>query len=124
MLQAHCAQMQEEHTASGKLLIGAADVDKDTLTVTTFTLNGRTYSAGVIAYVEGLGSTLVKANGNYVFIPHPDWNASVPQITYTVTDGTATTSSTLNIEVLSVNGNVVAGDRYTFSLNDFPFSDP
>lgn len=50
-----------------------------------------------------------------------------------MTDGAAKTSSTLNIEVLSVNdapvskdtfGNVVAGDRYTLSLNDFPFSDP
>ena len=133
ILQAHDNQVLEDHAASGNVLIGAIDVDNDALTVTTFTLNGTTYSAGITAYMEGVGSILVKADGNYVFTPDANWNGNVPQITYTVTDGTLTTSSTLNIRVLSVNdapvsqdasGNVVAGGRYTFSLNDFPFSDP
>jgi len=132
IVQAHDNQVLEEHAASGNVLIGAVDVDNDALTVTTFSLNGTTYSAGITAYVEGLGSILVKADGNYVFIPDANWNGNVPQITYTVTDGTVTTSSTLNIGVLSVNdapisqdafGNVVAGGRYTFGLGDFPFSD-
>ncbi|WLW59888.1 type I secretion C-terminal target domain-containing protein [Achromobacter aegrifaciens] len=78
-----------------------------------------------------LGSILVNTDGNYVFIPDADWNGNVPQITSTVTDGTVTTSSTLNIGILSVSapasqdafGDVVAGGRYTFGLNDFPFSD-
>ena len=132
ILQAHGNQVLEDHTASGNVLVGAFDVDNDALTVTTFTLNGTTYSAGITAYVEGLGSILVKADGNYVFTPDANWNGNVPQITYTVTDGTVTTSSTLDIGVLSVNdapvsqdasGDVVAGGRYTFGLNDFPFSD-
>ncbi|MGS1006144.1 retention module-containing protein [Achromobacter anxifer] len=133
VLQAHSDQVLEDHVASGNVLIGAADADHDALTVTTFTLNGTTYAAGITAYMEGVGSILVKADGSYVFTPDANWNGSVPQITYTVTDGTVTTSSALDIRVLSVNdapvsqnasGNVVAGGRYTFGLNDFPFSDP
>jgi|GEM_PF-1784776 len=133
ILQAHGNQVLEDHAASGNVLIGAVDVDNDALTVTTVTLNGTTYAAGITAYMEGVGSILVKADGNYVFTPDANWNGNLPQITYTVTDGTVTTSSTLDIGVLSVNdapisqdasGNVMAGGRYTFSLNDFPFSDP
>lgn len=133
ILQAHDNQVLEDHAASGNVLIGAVDVDNNALNVTTFTLNGTTYSADITAYVIGLGSIQVKTNGNYVFIPDSDWNGNVPQITYTVTDGTVTTSSTLNIGILSVSdapisqdalGDVVARSRYTFGLDDFPFSDP
>ena len=133
ILQAHGNQVLEDHAASGNVLLGAVDVDNDALTVTTFTLNGTTYAAGITAYMEGVGSILVKADGNYVFTPDANWNGKVPQITYTVTDGTVATSSTLDIGVQSVNdapisqdasGNVMAGGRYTFSLKDFLFSDP
>ncbi len=133
VLQIHGSQVLEDHAASGNVLTGAFDVDSDALAVTTFTLNGTTYSVGVTAYVEGVGSILVQADGNCVFTPDANWNGNVPQITYTVTDGTVTTSSTLDIGIVSVNdapiaqdtsGNVAAGGRYTFGLNDFPFSDP
>ncbi|WP_454694058.1 retention module-containing protein [Achromobacter aegrifaciens] len=132
VLQAQATYVLEDHTASGNVLAGAVDADNDALTVTTFTLNGATYSAGSTAYIAGTGSILIKADGSYVFTPDSNWNGDVPQITYTVTDGTATTSSTLDIGVRSVNdapvsqdgsGNFVAGNRYVFGLKDFPFSD-
>jgi len=134
ILQAHGNQASEDRTASGNVLTGAVDVDNDMLTVTTFTLNGTTYSSGSTAYVAGMGSILIKADGSYVFTPDANWNGAVPSITYAVTDGASTTSSTLNIGVVPINdaplsqggsGNVVAGGgRYVFGLNDFPFSDP
>ncbi|HEY9273083.1 retention module-containing protein [Achromobacter sp.] len=132
VLQAQATYVLEDHTASGNVLAGAVDVDDDALTVTTFTLNGATYSAGSTAYIAGTGSILIKADGSYVFTPDSNWNGDLPQVTYTVTDGTATTSSTLDIGVRSVNdapvsqdgsGNFVAGNRYVFGLKDFPFSD-
>ncbi|ADP15549.1 hemolysin-type calcium-binding repeat family protein 1 [Achromobacter xylosoxidans A8] len=134
VLQAQATHVSEDHAASGNVLAGAVDVDNDALIVTVFTVNGATYSAGSTAYIAGMGSILIEADGSYVFTPDANWNGAVPSITYTVTDGTATTSSTLDIGVLPVNdapvsqdgsGNVVAGGgRYVFGLNDFPFSDP
>ena len=134
VLQAQANHVSEDNAASGNVLAGAVDVDDDALTVTMFTVNGATYSAGSTAYMAGMGSILINADGSYVFTPDANWNGAVPSITYTVTDGTAMTSSTLSISVLPINdapvsqdgsGNVVAGGgRYVFGLNDFPFSDP
>ncbi|MGB3431930.1 retention module-containing protein [Achromobacter sp.] len=134
VLQAQATHVSEDNAASGNVLAGAVDVDDDALTVTMFTVNGATYSAGSTAYMAGMGSILINADGSYVFTPDANWNGAVPSVTYTVTDGTAMTSSTLSISVLPINdapvsqdgsGNVVAGGgRYVFGLNDFPFSDP
>ncbi|MGS1006143.1 retention module-containing protein [Achromobacter anxifer] len=133
VLQAQVHQVSEDHAASGNVLIGAVDVDNDTLTITTFTVSGTKYDAGSTAYLVGVGSILIKADGSYVFTPNPNWSGDVPSITYTATDGTTTTSSTLDIQVQSVNdapvslddtGNVAAGNSYVFGVDDFPFSDP
>ena len=134
VLQAQASHVSEDNAASGNVLARAVDVDDDALTVTMFTVNGATYAAGSTAYMAGMGSILINADGSYVFTPDANWNGAVPSITYTVTDGTAMTSSTLSISVLPINdapvsqdgsGNVVAGGgRYVFGLNDFPFSDP
>ncbi|QKH33735.1 retention module-containing protein [Achromobacter pestifer] len=129
----HADQVLEDHSASGNVLSGAADADNDALSVVTYTVDGAKYLAGNTAYIAGVGSILINADGSYTFTPDADWNGAVPQVTYTVTDGSVTTSSTLDIGVLSVNeaplsrdnpDNAVAGDRYVFGLNDFPFSDP
>ncbi len=57
ILQAHDNLVLEDHAASGNVLVGAIDVDNDALTVTTFTLNGTTYSAGITAYMEGVAQS-------------------------------------------------------------------
>ncbi|MGB3431929.1 retention module-containing protein [Achromobacter sp.] len=133
ILQAQINPILEDHAASGNVLTGAVDVDNDTLTITTFTVNGAKYAAGNTAYLAGMGSVLVNADGSYTFTPDSNWNGDVPQVTYTATDGTTTISSTLDIHVLPVNdapvtldgsGNVAAGNSYVFGMNDFPFSDP
>ncbi|WP_419342738.1 retention module-containing protein [Achromobacter sp. PD1] len=133
ILQAQINQVLEDHAASGNVFAGAVDVDNDTLTITTFTINGAKYDAGNTAYLAGVGSVLINADGSYTFTPDSNWNGDVPQITYTATDGTETSSSTLDIHVQAVNdaplsldgsGHVAAGSSYVFSLDDFPFSDP
>lgn len=132
VLLAQVHQLSEDHSASGNVLIGAVDVDNDTLTITTFTVNDTKYDAGSTANLVGVGSILIKADGSYVFTPDSNWNGDVPPITYTATDGATTTSSTLDLQVQSVNdapvsldftGNVAAGNSYIFGLDDFPFSD-
>ncbi|MDQ1763879.1 lysis protein [Achromobacter xylosoxidans] len=133
ILQAQINQVLEDHAASGNVLASAVDVDNDTLTITTFTVNGARYDAGNTAYLAGVGSILVNADGSYTFTQDSNWNGDVPQITYTATDGTETSSSTLDIHVQTVNdaplsldgsGHVAAGSSYVFGLRDFPFSDP
>ena len=129
----HADQVLEDHSASGNVLSSAADADNDALSVVTYAVDGAKYLAGNTAYIAGVGSILINADGSYAFTPDADWNGAVPQVTYTVTDGSVTTSSTLDIGVLSVNDaplsqdkpdNLVAGHLYVFGLNDFPFSDP
>ncbi|PQZ60421.1 hemolysin, partial [Achromobacter sp. MYb9] len=133
VLQAHTIQILEDQTAIGNVLTGASDAENDTLTVTEFSINGTKYDAGSVAAIAGVGTIIVNANGGYVFTPDANWNGVVPQVTYSVTDGTDTTSSVLDIGVLPVNdapvsqdasGNVAEGQDYVFGTDDFAFSDP
>ncbi|WP_313702492.1 VCBS domain-containing protein, partial [Achromobacter sp.] len=133
VLQAHTKEILEDQTATGNVLQGATDVDSKTLTVTEFTVNGVRYEAGKTATIAGVGTLLIGANGSYTFKPDANWNGDVPQVKYTVSDGAASTTSTLDIDVLPVNdapvsqdasGNVTEGKTYTFDADDFPFSDP
>ncbi|SSW68315.1 RTX-I toxin determinant A from serotypes 1/9 [Achromobacter agilis] len=133
VLETHTNQILEDQIASGNVLTGATDADNDALSVTEFSINGTKYDAGQTATIAGVGTIVVNANGGYVFTPDANWNGDVPQITYTVTDGSETTSSTLDIDVLPVNdapvsadasGNVTEGRDYVFDMDDFEFSDP
>ncbi|MBV7503529.1 Ig-like domain-containing protein, partial [Achromobacter sp. ACM05] len=133
VLQAHTKEILEDQTATGNVLQGATDVDSKTLTVTEFTVNGVRYEAGKTATIAGVGTLLIGANGSYTFKPDANWNGDVPQVKYTVSDGAASTTSTLDIDVLPVNdapvsqdasGNVTEGKTYTFGSGDFAFSDP
>ncbi|WP_176090516.1 VCBS domain-containing protein, partial [Achromobacter anxifer] len=133
VIQAQTNQGLEDHTVSGNVLVGASDADNDALSVAEFTINGTKYAAGATANIVGVGLLIIKTDGSYVFTPNANWNGVVPQVTYTVTDGTAKVSSTLNIDILPVNdapisqdgsGHVTEGKSYTFGTKDFAFSDP
>src|SRR5690606_9829247 len=95
-------------------------------------VNGTTHNAGSTATIAGIGTITISTTGEYTFTPVQDWNGTVPQISYVVTDGTDTRTSTLDIDVLPVNdapatqdasGHVVEGGVYTFSDSDFVFTD-
>ena len=122
--------------SAGDLLNNATDVDGDSLTIASYTIAGMTgtYTAGQSATITGKGTITINANGSYTFVPVSNWNGTVPQITYTVSDGQGgTDTSTLTITVTPVNDppsgtdNVVLhneNSNYVFTANDFGFSDP
>ncbi|ENE4181178.1 tandem-95 repeat protein [Enterobacter kobei] len=74
-------------TALQNLLNGASDPDGDTLKVSAFTVGATTWAAGQTATLAGYGALTINADGSYTFVPVADWNGSVPQVTYEVTDG-------------------------------------
>jgi D-Tyr-tRNAtyr deacylase len=91
--------------AANGVLANDSDVDGDPLSVTQFTVAGdaTVYSAGQTATIAGVGTLQLNADGSYVFSPAANYNGSVPVATYTVSDGTATVTSTLTLTVTPVN---------------------
>ena len=106
--------------AAGDLLNNAFDVDGGTLSITSYTIAGitGTYTAGQSVTITGKGTITINANGSYTFVPVANWNGTVPQITYTVSDGQGgTDTSTLDITVTPVNDAPVDGNE-TNSTNE------
>ena len=97
------ASTPEDTPASGNVLANDRDVDGDTLRVTQYTVGGLIHAAGTGAAIAGVGTLLINAGGSYTFTPAADYNGPVPPITYTITDGTVTTTSTLTLSVTPVN---------------------
>ncbi|MFZ7310106.1 type I secretion C-terminal target domain-containing protein, partial [Comamonas jiangduensis] len=132
VLQPHIQTILEDGTAIGNVLTGATDAEGDALTVTEFTVNGTAYAAGVEATIANVGTLTIGGNGGYVFTPVANWNGVVPTVSYVVSDGTTTSTSTLNIDVLPVNdaptsedasAHVTEGNIYVFDIDDFAFAD-
>ncbi|AGG33230.1 RTX toxin related protein [beta proteobacterium CB] len=88
----------EDSTAVGNVLNNDSDVDS-ALAVTSFSVNGVTYTPGQIAVLPGIGSVTIASNGTYLFTPQPNWNGVVPRIDYTTN---TEKQSTLSISVTSV----------------------
>ena len=88
--------------AAAGVLSQASDIDGDALSVTSFTVAGTTYTAGQTA-TGAWGSLTLRADGSYTYQPAANFNGTVPQVTYVVSDGAATASSTLDITVTPVN---------------------
>ncbi len=107
--------------AADGLLGNDVDVDGDDLTVTEFTVDGQTIAVdptnGGVATIAGVGELTINADGSYSFTAAPDFNGAVPQVTYTVSDGTITDTSTLDITVTPVNDPPVADDE-TFDAEE------
>ncbi|RUM48624.1 MAG: hypothetical protein DSY85_17320 [Marinomonas sp.] len=91
----------EDTVAQGNVLAGTSSVDGD-VSVSNFTVGGTTYAAGETATLTE-GTVTIASNGAYTFTPAQDYNGAVPEISYTVTDGVSTDTSTLNIDVTPVN---------------------
>ncbi|WP_345173276.1 Ig-like domain-containing protein, partial [Nocardioides caricicola] len=91
---ADVATAAEDTTASGNVLANDIDPD-DTLTVTGHTQPAR-------------GTLTIEPDGDFTYTPEPDWNGTVPTVTYTT--GTGATG-TLDITITPVNdAPVAAGD--------------
>ena len=128
----------EDTPVSGNVLENDSDPDGDSLTVTTFTMPGLADPIpvgpdGGTATIPGVGTITIHPNGEYTFTPVPDWNGTVPPISYTVSDGNkgGTSTSTLIITVTPVvditpdEVETHAGDPITIPvLDNDTFEDP
>ncbi|WP_100752357.1 Ig-like domain-containing protein [Vibrio salilacus] len=95
----------EDVELTGNLLQdgNATDSDGDSLTVTTFTINGQIHAAGESATIADLGEVTISENGDYTFTPVEHWSGDVPDITYVVQDEYGDTAqATLDISVTPV----------------------
>ncbi|WP_305036012.1 tandem-95 repeat protein [Legionella sp. km535] len=94
----------EDTTLTGNVLTGTSSVDGP-VTVTGFNVAGDTtnYSAGQTAAIAGVGSLQINSDGTFSFIPVANYNGPVPEITYTMTDGSSGDTSTLTINVTPVD---------------------
>ncbi|WP_050514356.1 retention module-containing protein, partial [Aeromonas finlandensis] len=62
--------------------------------------------AGVAATITGVGTLIINADGTYTFTPATNYDGAVPAVTYQVTDGQDTVTSTLVISITPVDENV------------------
>ena len=90
----------QDTPATGNVLSNDTDVDGNTLNVTKFTIGGVDYAAGTTATIPNVGTIVVNADGTYTFTPVANYNGTVPTITVTISDGSATASAPLNITVI------------------------
>ncbi|WP_223521059.1 beta strand repeat-containing protein, partial [Pseudomonas sp. GL-B-19] len=110
VLTADTNTVDEDHVATGNVLGNDSDVDNP-LSVTTFTVGGTEYTAGVPATIANVGTLVIGANGAYTFTPVENWNGTVPTVTYTTNTGS---TSTLDISVTPVNDpSVLTADTNT-----------
>ncbi|WP_140627733.1 immunoglobulin-like domain-containing protein [Methylibium rhizosphaerae] len=112
----------EDTPLSGKLLANDGDVDGDALSITGFSIAGLpgAFAAGSTASLAGVGTFTLAADGSYTFTPAPQYNGPVPQVTYTVSDGTASTTGTLALSVTPVNDAPVAVGDSVATNEDTP----
>lgn len=125
--------IQEGSSGTGNLLTNDTDLNNDTLSITSFTINGVSGTLAQPTAIAGVGTITINADGSYIFTPNANYAGSVPLITYTVSDGTATASANLSMTITDVNDAPSGTDKtitakenqsYTFSADDFGFTDP
>ena len=89
--------LAEDTSVSGNVLNNAASADGEPLVV-DFTINDTTFTVGETAALTE-GNLTVNQDGSYSFVPAENFNGDVPVVTYTVSDGVNTDTSTLTIVV-------------------------
>ena len=97
--------LDEDSVATGNVLANDTDVDNSSLTVTKFSLTNLpfvSFKAGETADLV-IGKLTIKANGDFTFTPAKDYNGPVPSITYTLSDGSLTSTATLTFDITPVN---------------------
>ena len=98
----------EDTTLTGNLLSNASPnpTGDGALSISSFSINGEsgTFTLGSEYTISGKGDLTINSDGTYSFVPFANYNGSVPEVTYTVSDGIgASVDSTLNITVNSVD---------------------
>ncbi|WP_201593489.1 tandem-95 repeat protein, partial [Psychrobacter fozii] len=120
----------EDVTLTGTVITNDTDEDGDTLTVDSATVDVDG-SGTPVALVLGtataltatdgssIGDLTLNADGSYSFDPAPNFNGTVPQVGYTVTDAEGNTdSTTLDITVTPVEDVPVASPEIEITPED------
>ncbi|KJH74877.1 beta strand repeat-containing protein, partial [Pseudomonas sp. ES3-33] len=108
----------EDTAVTGSVLTGTSSVDGD-VTVVNFTIGTSTYTAGSTATIANVGTLVIGANGAYTFTPAANYNGTVPEVSYTLTDGSGSNvTSTLNISVTPVDDSFTDASEPVSTLED------
>jgi hypothetical protein len=96
--------VEDTGPTSGNVIGGTTSVDGP-VTVQSFTIagDGTVYNAGQTVNINGVGTIVINTSGNYTFTPVANFSGIAPIITYTLTDGSSTDSSTLTINVTATD---------------------
>ncbi|GAO30213.1 hypothetical protein JCM15548_12470 [Geofilum rubicundum JCM 15548] len=105
--------------AANGVLSNDTDIDGDPLTVTQFRVNSMTRPAGTeLTFTQG--KLTIHPNGSFTYTPALNFNGAVPEISYTVSDGTTTSTGILGITVNAVNDSPVVTDDYVYTAEGTP----
>ncbi len=87
------------------LLLNDTDPDGDTLTITTYNVEGLgDIEAGSPAVIPDVGTLTINPDGSYSFDPMPNFDGAIPAVTYMITDGEGSTdTATLTLTMEPVN---------------------
>ncbi|MCZ2489847.1 tandem-95 repeat protein [Aquirufa antheringensis] len=88
---------------SGNVLTNDRDIEGSALTVTAISIAGVTYPVAQLTTISGVGTILVNSDGTYTFTPALNYFGTVPAISYTVSDGTLTSTGTLSITITPID---------------------
>ncbi|HHP5462073.1 TPA: retention module-containing protein, partial [Aeromonas veronii] len=102
------AETQEDTQVSGNLLDNSTNPDgpADASIVSYDWGINIGVPAGVAATITGVGTLIINPDGSYTFTPAPNYDGAVPPVSYQVTDGQDTVTSTLVISITPVDEEV------------------
>ncbi len=108
--------------AATGLLANATDVEGDPISISGYTIAGvtGTQPVGTPVTIPSVGDLTINADGSYDFTPAADFSGPVPVITYSVTDGFSTDTSTLTLAVTNVNDDPTASAAPLTPTEDTP----
>jgi len=116
------ATVSEDSSITGNVLTNDTDVNLDSLAVSAFTIAGSAgpFVTGTPYSISGVGSLTLNSSGSFTFTPAANYAGPVPLITYTVSDGSATSTATLSISITPVNDAPTGTDDSVTTTKDTP----
>jgi CshA-type fibril repeat protein len=95
----------EDANITGNVLTNDTDPESTSLSISQFAVTGvsGTFNPGQTATISGVGTLVINSDGTYTFTPDANYNGTVPVATYTLSDGSATSTATLSLTVTPVN---------------------
>ncbi|MPY23725.1 tandem-95 repeat protein, partial [Shewanella sp. YLB-07] len=112
---------EDSPEVSGNVIDGSS-VDGD-VSLTSFTVDGddTVYQAdGSDITIADVGTFSLDSQGDYTFTPAANYNGAVPLITYSLTDGSSTDTSSLSITVTPVNDDFTDDNEVRTISEDSP----